>query len=48
VLWTAPTGGERRAFDALHPAVERFAVTLNHPEPTGAAERGVYVDPIWF
>jgi hypothetical protein len=42
---TSPT---RRMFDALHPAVEPFFMTVNHPEPPSAAESGVHVDPIWF
>lgn len=45
---SSPTSPDRRVLEALSPKVEPFLLTLNVPEPSDVAERGIYVDPIYF
>ena len=47
-LFTSRPSPQRAAFAELALDVEPYRIMLGVPEPPTAAERGVYVDPVWF
>ena len=47
-IFTSPPSPGRSAWERLSPVVEPYRILVGVPEPAGVAERGIYVDPVWF
>lgn len=47
-IFTSPPSPGRSALQALSPVIEPYRILVGAPEPSGIAERGIYVDPVWF